>query len=355
MAEDKANKTEKPSAKRLRDARKRGQVAKSQDLVIALSLLGFALVLEPMWQNVTGMLFNYLTISFQHVYQTKVALNTLPQLGIQSIMILIILAGPFMLLAVIIGVIGNLLQTGILFTAQPLKPDFKKINPVTGIKNFYSMTTLVNFGKTLFKFVVVSLIAYGAYREALPKIINLAAVAPQDVFEFVLTFAHDIALKVALFLLFLAVLDYMFQRYSFMKKLRMSKQEVKDEYKQNEGDPKLKAQRRSQYQQMLYNSVAKVKEATVVITNPTHFAIAIKYDSAVGVPVVLAKGADEVAQKMKAEAKKLDIPMIENRPVAQALFKAVEPGEFIPAELFEAVAGIIAIVYKLEGQQAGKI
>lgn len=355
MAEDKANKTEKPSAKRLRDARKRGQIPKSQDLVIALSLLGFALVLEPMWSNVGGYLVNYLTASFENISQTKVAFNTLPRLGTQSILMLFILAGPFMLLAVIIGLLGNLLQTGILFTAQPLKPDFKKINPVTGIKNFYSMTTLVNLGKTLFKFIVVSFIAYGAYQQAIPTIVNLAAMGPQDVFHFVLTFAHDIALKVALFLLFLAVLDYVYQRYSFFKRLRMSKQEVKDEYKQNEGDPKIKAQRRAQYQRLLHNSVAKVKEATVVITNPTHFAIAIKYDSAVGVPVVLAKGADEIAQKMKAEAKRLDIPMIENRPVARALFKAVEPGEFIPAELFEAVAGIIAVVYKLEAEKTGKI
>lgn len=355
MAEDKSTKTEKPSAKRLRDARKRGQVPKSTDLVVALSLLAFAVLFVPIWQYVVAYLMNYLTASFQHAYQVKVAFDTLPRLGIQSIILILMLAGPFMALAVITGIIGNMMQVGFLFTGAPLKPDFKKINPLSGMKNFFSLTALVNLGKTLVKFIIVGFIGYQEYRSAIPTIVNLSTVGPQKVLGFILNFAHDIAIKVAIVLLVLSLADYLYQRYNFHKNLRMSKQEVKDEFKQNEGDPKIKAQRRANYQRMMYNSVAKVKDATVVITNPTHFAIAIKYDPDVGVPQVLAKGADEIAQKMKAEAKRLEVPMIENRPIARALYKEVEPGDFIPAEMFEAVAGIIALVYKLEANKKGKI
>lgn len=355
MAEDKSTKTEKPSAKRLRDARKRGEIPKSPDLVIAISLLAFALVLEPMWERVTGQLINYLTATLEHVHQYKVAFETLPQIALQSVAMLFILAGPFMALAVLIGLVANLMQTGLLFSMTPIKPNLKKINPMAGMKNFFSMTALVNLGKTLLKFIVVTFIGYQAYRNAIPTIVNLSTVGPQKVLFFILNFTHDIALQVAIILLCLALVDYMYQRYSFHKNLRMTKQEVKDEFKQNEGDPQIKSKRRAQYQRMLYNSVAKVKDATVVVTNPTHFAIAIKYDASVGVPMVLAKGADEIAQKMKAEAKRLDIPMVENRPVARALYKDVEPGDFIPAEMFEAVAGIIAIVYELEASRKDKI
>lgn len=355
MAEDKSNKTEKPSAKRLRDARKRGEVPKSPDLVVALSLLAFALVVEPMWEMVTGQLINYLTASLEHLGQFKITLQTLPKIGIQSVIMMFILVGPFMAIAVLIGIGANLMQVGLMFSVTPIKPNLKKINPISGIKNFFTITALVNLGKTLLKFAIVSFIGYQAYRDAIATIVNLSTVGPQKVLYFILHFAHNIALQVAIVLLVLALGDYMYQRFSFNKNLRMTKQEVKDEYKQNEGDPKIKAKRRAQYQRMLYNSVAKVKEATVVVTNPTHFAIAIKYDATIGVPMVLAKGADEIAQKMKAEAKRLDVPMIENRPVARALYKDVEPGDFIPAEMFEAVASIIAIVYQLEADKKGKL
>lgn len=353
---DKDGKTEKPTPKRLRDTRKKGNVSKSQDLIAAATLLIFGYLLVPMWQYVTGNLGQYLVhILHLAAHPNKMA-SSLPQIGLQAILIVVITIAPFLVISLALGLILNFMQVGLLITLQPLKPDFKKLNPLNGLKQMLGIRGGINLVKNLAKFGLIGYICWQQFLQALPDIMNLSTAGTPQLLKFVLQVAQGLTVKIGWILLILGVVDYFYQRFRYRKDLRMTKQEIKEEMKQAEGDPQIKAQRRARYQALVRNTIAKVKEATVVVTNPTHFAIAIQYDpEGLGVPVVLAKGADQLAQRMKAEARKHDIPMIENRLVARTLYRQVEAGDPVPADLYEAVAGIIAVVYRMRDQQKHKI
>lgn len=353
---DKDGKTEEATPKKLKDARKRGELAKSSDIVPSLSLFAFAMVFVPLWEYVVRMYIPYLTRSLQHLYLYQETMASLPKLPVQMLLMLGLLCLPFFAISIFIGLVGNFAQVGLLFSAKVIKPKFSKLNPISGFKNLFGMQSLVNTLKTLAKFSIVAYYCYIRTLAVLPEILNLSNVSTNQVFYFLLTFAKGLIQQIAIILVVLAAADYMYQRYSFKKKMRMSKQEIKEEHKQMEGDPQVKSQRKARYQAMLRNAVANVQEATVVVTNPTHYALAIRYEPTEDpVPKVLAKGADEIAQRMKEEAKKLDIPMIENKPVARALYAQVEPGDYIPIEMYEAIAEIIALVYQLEEEKKHKI
>lgn len=353
---DKSGKTEAPTPKRLRDARKRGEVTKSQELNIALSLLAFGFLFLPSWQFVIEKMGPYLVVMIEHLGNGGQIKTELPKILLQAVGMFFLLSAPFMVITLFMGIVSNLMQVGLLFTIQPIKPKFSKLNPLTGFKQMFGGRSLMNLFKTLLKLIIVAFLCYRKIIEAMPTIINLSTVGTGKVLLFVLQFAKSVTIQIAIVLLIIGLIDYLYQRYTFRKNLRMSKEEIKEEFKQMEGDPKIKSQRRAKYQAMVRNAVANVQNSTVVITNPTHYALAIRYDNATDeVPKLMAKGMDNLAQKMKAEAKKHDIPMIENRPLAHALYDRVEPGEYIPADLYEAVAEIIALVYQLEAQKAEKI
>ncbi|KRL06054.1 flagellar biosynthesis protein FlhB [Liquorilactobacillus hordei] len=353
---DKDGKTEKPTPKRLKDARKKGEVPKTPELNIAVSLLIFAFIILPLWEFILQEFLPYLTQMIEQVAEFKVQISDLPKVAIQAVLMILLLASPFMLISVFLGTFINIMQVGLLFTWKPLKPDFKKLNPVNGFKQMIGLRSLVNIAKTLAKLGVIIYLCYQQFMAEIPTIINLNDVGLQKILYFVLDFTRSLIEKISFFLLVVAIFDYGYQRYTHHKSLKMTKQEIKDEFKQQEGDPKVKAQRKAKYQAMSRNAISKVKEATVMVTNPTHYAIAIKYDpQKEGIPLLLAKGADDLAQRMKAEAKKMHVPMIENRPVARAIYAKVEPGEFIPAEMYESVAAIIALVYQLEEKEKNKI
>ncbi|WP_430617643.1 flagellar biosynthetic protein FlhB [Enterococcus sp. AZ188] len=355
MAE-KDGKTELPSAKRLRDARKRGEVPKTQELAAAVSLLVFSFLILSLWQFFAASFLPYFSQSLAQLADYQTSLADLPKLGVQSILLLLLLCAPVFLVALGVGLITNYAQVGLLFSGKAIKPDFKKLNPISGIKQQFSLRSLMNLGKTLAKFGVIVYLCYQQFLAAVPVLLGLSEVGLEKTILFMLLRAKELFLQISIFLMILAVVDYGYQRYSHRKNLMMSKQEVKEEFKQMEGDPQVKAQRKAKYRAMTQNAIANVKEATVLITNPTHFAIAIRYDaSSEGVPRVLAKGADQLAQRMKAEALKENIPQIENREVARALYRQVEPGDLIPVEMYEAIAEIIALVYQLEESQRGKI
>lgn len=354
MAKD--DKTEQPTPKRLRDARERGEVAKSPDISSSISLLAFAGLIVPLWTYIMKQLIPYLITSIQHVHSYERLLTDLPKLAIQAIIVFVLACLPFFAITLVIGILGNVVQVGLLFSKKAIKPDFKKLNPLQGFKNLFGKQTLMNLFKTLMKFIVVLYLCFGKIRDALPEIMNLSTVGTEKPLQFLLTFVRDLAIQIAIILVVLAILDYIFQRYSHRKNLRMTKQEVKEEFKQMEGDPQVKSQRKAKYQAMIRNTIANVKDATVLVTNPTHYAIALRYDPKEDeVPIVLAKGADDLAQRMKEEARKQGIPMIENRPVARALYPLVEAGDVIPIEWYEAVAEIIALVYQLEESNKGKV
>ncbi|MGN9066613.1 EscU/YscU/HrcU family type III secretion system export apparatus switch protein [Ligilactobacillus agilis] len=356
MNNDKSDKTEKPTPRRIREARKEGQVAKSQDLGAAAVLLGLAGFFIPAWQFVIQNYLPYMVASLQNLTIYQAQMNDLPKLALQAIWLIILGSLPFMGISLGIGLFINLVQTRLNFSVKALKPDFKKLNPVTGIKNMFSMQAFMNLAKTIAKLAVIVYLCVKKYQSAISTIAQLSQMEMGQILYFVLHFAQELMLQIALVFLVLGGLDYIYQRHSLMKQLKMSKQEIKEEVKQNEGDANIKAQRKAKYQQMLQNAIANVKDATVVITNPTHFAVAIQYEKdGLGIPQVIAKGADEIAQRMKAEAKKLEVPMVENVPLARGLYAKVKVGDVIPDEFFGPVAEVLALVYQLEEEAKHKI
>lgn len=353
---DKDGKTEKPTPKRLKDSREKGDIPKSSDLVPALSLFAFAVVFIPLWEYLAKQLIPFMTRSFERLYLYETIFNDLPKFSVQMLFVFGLLVFPFFLVSVTVGLLGNLAQVGLLFSTKVIKPNFKKLNPISGFKNLFGMQSLVNSIKTILKFSLVFYLCYQQFVEAMPDIMQLSQVGTQQLLGFILEFTKTLMQQIAIFMFVISIIDYLYQRFNHTKKLKMSKHEIKEEHKQMEGDPQIKAQRKARHREAMRNAVANVKEATVVITNPTHYAIAIRYDAKSDeVPKVLAKGTDELAQKMKEEAKKHAIPMIENRPVARALYPLVEAGDFVPVEMYESIAEIIALVYQLEEQKKYKI
>lgn len=356
MNNDKSDKTEKATPRRIREARKEGQVAKSQDLGAAAVLLGLAGFFIPAWQFVIQNYLPYMVASLQNLTIYQAQMNDLPKVALQAIWLVVLGSLPFMAISLGIGLFINLVQTRLNFSVKAIKPDFKKLNPLTGVKNMFSMQALMNLAKTIAKLAVIVYLCVKKYQAAISTIAQLSQMEMGQILYFVLHFAQELMLQIALVFLVLGGLDYIYQRHSLMKQLKMSKQEIKEEVKQNEGDANIKAQRKAKYQQLLQNTIANVKDATVVITNPTHFAVAIQYEKeGLGIPQVIAKGADEIAQRMKAEAKKLDVPMVENVPLARGLYAKVKVGDVIPDEFFGPVAEVLALVYQLEEEAKHKI
>ena len=257
---------------------------------------------------------------------------------------------PIFAVFLVIGLVSNFVQIGFLVSAEAIKPKFSKLNPITGIKNkFFSIKSLEQLVKSLVIVCVVGLVAYRAIRREVPFFPPLLDSDPSVI---VLTLyrscMHLLWDALWLFIL-IAVADYSFQKWQHTQDLMMSKQEVKDEMKQTEGNPQIKSRIRSIQIQMARRRMMKeVPKADVVITNPTHLAVALKYDRGQMVaPVVVAKGAGVVAEKIKDVARSSQIPIVENKPLARALFRSVELGEAVPEDLYKAVAEILAYVYRL--------
>jgi len=344
--------TEKATAKKKSKARDKGQVAISKEVssaMILLTSLGFfyfagswmfwnlSLVITRVFQNIDSLRFN--TIDDASVFSLEV---------LSRILTILI---PFLLPLAIVGVAANILQVGFKITTEAMAPKFSKLNPISGMKRFVSLKSFVELAKSILKLLFIGTIAYLLVKsdmEAFPLLIT------QEVGQ-ILAFIARVALKICFFvclaLIVLAALDFLYQRWQHEKDLKMTKQEVKDERKQAEGDPKVKSRIRSMQLEMARRRMMEaVPEADVVITNPTHLAIALKFNSEEMIaPLVLAKGAGHVAQRIKEIASEHQVPLVEDKPLAQALFKMVELGDYIPAELYRAVAEVLAYVYRLKG------
>jgi flagellar biosynthetic protein FlhB len=270
------------------------------------------------------------------------------QLLIQSLMFL----APILLITVVIAVFSNYLQIGFLMTGDPLKMKFSKINPIEGAKNIFSMRTAVDFLKSVLKMSIIGYVVYSTLWAEKDYLMELAGLPLENIFVFTASITFNLGIKIGIILIVLALFDYMYQKYEFEKNLRMSKQDIKDEYKKTEGDPLIKGKIREKQRRMaMQRMMQEVPKADVVITNPTHFAVALKYDAKnMQAPTVLAKGTDYVALKIKQIAKENSIITMENKPLARALYAQVEIGEAIPADMFQAVAEVLAYVYKVKGK-----
>lgn len=259
---------------------------------------------------------------------------------------------PIALIAIAFGFMGNYIQIGSLFTIEPLKMKLERINPIQGAKKIISLRSLVELLKSLIKIAIIGTTAFGILWMEKDELFLLSQKSIGDSLSFLGELTFQMGLAAAIILLFLSILDYMYQRFEFEKGIRMSKQDIKDEYKKTEGDPLIKSKIKERQRQMSMNRmIQELPKADVLITNPTHYAIALQYDpETMEAPMVIAMGKDHLALKIKEKAKELNIVIMENKPLARALYHQVEIGDYVPEELFQAVAEVLAYVYRLKGK-----
>jgi len=350
MAEEKnQERTERATPKRRRETRKKGQVALSKEVSSAFVLLSSLSI----FYFAGPWMFSKIIFLMQETYQN---INTL-DLNSSSFHFFIIdvmrqfilIISPLLGAIMVTGIISNVVQTGFLFSTEAISFKLSKINPINGFKRLYSLRSLVELVKSLTKITLVGGIAFFLIKSRYDNLLGLIQLDVLNIFTFIGSEASIIGFYTFGFLLVLAIFDYLFQRWHYEKDLKMTKQEVKEEMKHTEGDPKIKARIRSIQQEMSRNRMmAMVPDATVVITNPTHLAVALKYDTNnMLAPKVIAKGAGIIAKKIKDIAIENNIPVVEEKNIARVLYKTVEINSYIPIELYHAVAEVIAYVYKL--------
>ncbi|RYG73858.1 flagellar biosynthesis protein FlhB [Lentibacillus lipolyticus] len=343
-------KTEKATPKKRQDERKKGKVAKSQDINTAMLLfLCFVMLF------VSGSFMkNHLTALFRHSFTEYihwgVTVDSVNQVLVESLIEMAKILTPVMAIAIVAGLASNFTQIGFLFTTDPLKMDLKKIDPIQGAKKVFSARALVELVKSLLKIVFIGAITFFVIWIYKDDMMMLAFKTAEHAIGFFGEITITMGIAAAIALLLLSVLDYTYQKYDFEKNIKMSKKDVKDEHKNMEGDPQIKSKMKERQRDMAtQRMMSEVPSADVVITNPTHYAIAVKYDEAkASAPYIVAKGTDYIALKIKEVAKEHKVMTVENRPLARSLYDAVEIDEVIPEEFYKAVAEILAYVYRLE-------
>ncbi len=350
MAEDSdgEDKTEEPSARKLQQARESGDVPKSPELPQALALIGACALIALKGPDICQTLAGDFTPFLAHPEQLLNSLrgdgglSIARDLGMAVLPIMIMILGVTMIL----GVAGNVLQTGFIFAPKKLAPDFSKLNPLTGLGRMFGIDAFIQFGKTLLKLIVTGVIVYMVMKTRVTDVLVLSRGSPALILPYAREAFIALAMAVCIFLFVGAGADYMIQRFRFMQKMKMSKQEMKEEFRQQEGDPHVKAKlRQLRMEKSRRRMMANVARATVVVTNPTHYAVALRYEQGeMSAPVCVAKGADDVALKIREEAGKHEVPIVEDPPLARALYASVEVDDVIPQEHFAAVAKLISFI-----------
>lgn len=348
MSNPAGEKTEKATPRRRRKAREEGQVSKSNDLNSGIILTIAFGVLLFLGQGMLGSLKEILEVNLTTLNVSEITMSTFVPFLIHYIFVVVKLLLPLLGTLVLFGVIGNIAQVGPLLTSQPLKPKPEKINPVNGFKRLFSLKSFVELVKGILKVVIIGGVGYFTIY---PRRGDLMALSNADVLtslSVIYDIIFSISWKVCIILIILGLLDYIYQKYEFEKSIKMTKQEVKDEFKNTEGNPQIKRKVKTIQMQMAQNRMmSKLPEADVVVTNPTHFAVALKYDpTKAPAPIVIAKGVDLVAKRIKEKAKEYNIPIVENKPLARSLYKNVKLDKMIPPDLFVAVAEVLAYIYK---------
>lgn len=344
-------KTEQATPRRRADARRKGQVARSPELSGALALLATILVL-PQALGSSGLL-EYLRFSLANL-PDQLGQTEVTRLTRDAALALVRALGLSMAVGCAVGCLATLAQVGFLWTPHPLIPDVNRLNPLTGAARLFGPRGAVEAVKALLKVSIVGWVAYSTIRAHLPALIHLTTLPTGPMLASLGGLLYTLALRVTVVFLAIAALDYAYQRWEHEKSLRMSKQELKQEHKQSEGDPLVKHAIRQRQREMARRRMLQdVPKADVIITNPTHFAVALAYDgSAMRAPTVLAKGTDLVAARIREIAREHDVPLVENKPLARALHKEVEIGHEIPAALYAAVAEVLAYVYERDQNRA---
>jgi flagellar biosynthetic protein FlhB len=350
MAEDSdQERSEQATGKRRDDFRKRGQVAQSKEVVTAalmtMSLLLWVFYAKSFWRSLEQLFTN----SLSHINQPQLSVLRTLILTNQTIAELARLLWPVFLLTLVVGFFASFLQVGPLFTTKPFMPELSKFNPIKGMGRFFSKRAALEVVKSLAKVSLVGAVAGLTLANEFGTALQLLSVDLSQTIIFLGDVAYLILAKACAIFIVLGLIDFLFTRWEMEQKMKMTKQEVKEEYKETEGDPQVKARVRSVQQQMARKRMmAEVPKADVIITNPTHLSIAISYQrERMDAPQIIAKGADHIAMRIRDIAKEHDIPLVENVPVARALYK-MDIGSAIPEDMFKAVAEILAYVYSLK-------
>ena len=346
-------KTEEPTAKKRADARKKGQVGRSQELNTAFVLLVGFFTLKLLWDSIYLSIASYTTYVFTNLNQSVDTENII-HIFIGIIVVLAKTAFPVMFAIMLIGLAINFFQVGLNFNTESIEFKLDKLNPINGFGRIFSKRSLVELAKSFFKILVIGFFLYRFIHEqilAMPQFMffdlttSLALVA-EIIFQ--------MAFIVIGVIMIMALMDYGYQKWQTTQDLKMTKQEVKDEMKQSEGDPQIKGKIRQKQRQMAMARMMKeVPKADVIVTNPTHYAIALSYQQGMSAPLVVAKGQDLVAQRIKEIAREARVPIIENKPLARAIYAVVQIGDAIPQELYQAVAEVLAYVYRLKHARRG--
>jgi flagellar biosynthesis protein FlhB len=343
-------KTEKATPKKRREARKKGQVVKSQEINTAFTLFMALLAFKLFAGLAVQSFLSFLQKDLTEYLNLPLTAENAHALFREGILFFAKTALPVSGIVLLSGMAVSYLQVGSLLTFEPLKPDLKKLNPLVGFKRMWSLRSLVELIKAFLKIGLISYVAYGALVSDVKSYDHLLTMDAFAILRFIGENAFSLMWKMVLMFLGLAVLDYAYRWYEHEKEMRMSKEEIKEEFKNIEGNPQIKRKIKERQRAIaMRRMMQEVKKADVVITNPTHYAVALQYDAkTMHAPVVLAKGIDEVALRIKKLAREHEIVLVENRPLAQTLYKTTDLGEAIPPELFQAVAEVLAYVYRLK-------
>ncbi len=344
-----SERTERATPRRRQEARRQGQVARSADLTSALGLLAAGLFLPWYGSYAFRQVSRYLEGAFTRLPREELTTAGLAQLGWEAGAVFFHITLPLLGLMLLVGVGSTLAQAGVVFAPAALKPDLKRIDPIAGFQRILSRRGAFETAKAVVKIIVIGAVTYPLVRADLALFASLTGADPLAIGQAIGGSIRELGLRAGAAFLALSLLDYGFQRWDLEQRLRMTRQEVKDELKQTEGDPEVKARiRRLQRQYAQRRMMAEVPKATAVLTNPTHLAVAIRYEArSMRAPVVVAKGAGHLAERIKAVARQHAVPVLEHRVLAQSLYRTVEVGQEIPVTLYEAVADVIAYVYRL--------
>ncbi len=345
-------KTEKATSKKKSDTRNKGQVVFSKDFNMSLTFLATMILLNSFGGFIISRLqqdylyfSNYSPVMDDMYNATDISI----MLGRMIVDILIITA-PILLSTMVIGVLLNYLQVGFLVTTETLKMKLDKLNPINGFKQMFSIRSLVELAKNLTKILILSYVAYNYLKDKMVLIVEMMRMDAIKIGLVIWDLVYNLSIRISLILVVIGVVDFIYKRWQNEKDLRMSKEEVKEEYKLMEGNPQIKAKIREKQRMMaMSRMMQEVPKADVIITNPTHFAVAVKYDmNKFSAPYVIAKGQDLIAKNIRKVAEENNVTIVENKPLARELFASVDIGKTIPEDLYHAVAEVLAFVYKIK-------
>lgn len=344
------DKTEEPTTKKLDDARKKGQVPKSIDLNSALVMLAAAFILSAssngFFTNGRKMIAEFAGLMNKQNLTSEYLMNV-ATIAVKYLTYAII---PIVCTIMIVGIIANIVQTGLIKSTEQLKPDIKRISPLEGFKRIFSKRTLLELIKSILKITIIGFVAYSFIKSNMFEILKTSDMNASQIYPFTSKLAQSQLVRIVMVMLVIGAIDYIVQKRQYRKDMMMTKEELKEEYKESEGNPEIKSRiKQKQKELATRRMMSEVPKATVVVTNPTHLAVALKYEKdGAKPPYVVAKGADLVAQKIKKIARENNVPIIENKPLARAMYAKIEINEEVPVELYQAVAEIIAYVYSIK-------